>query len=303
MNDIKATVFDIQRFSVHDGPGIRTTVFLKGCPLNCLWCHNPESKAQSPEVMLYENLCIGCGECVAACEDKLHTFGDEGHKIDREGCKRCLDCASACVAGALTVSGKEMTVSEVLSEVMRDKSFYDNSGGGVTVSGGEPLMHADFCRELFREAKEQGISTAVETSGFGKWENIERLTECVDIFLWDYKETDPERHREYTGVDNALILENLAKLDSLGASIVLRCPIIPGLNDRDEHFRGIAEVLNKHTSVIRAELEPYHSLGKGKATAIGKDYPLGDMKSASKDDAKLWLEAISKYTDKKIIIS
>lgn len=303
MENIKATVFDIQRFSVHDGPGIRTTVFLKGCPLNCLWCHNPESKAKYPEVMLYENLCIGCGECVSTCEDKLHTFGDEGHKINREDCKRCLKCASACVAGALTVSGKEISVSDVLAEVMRDKSFYDNSGGGVTVSGGEPLMHTDFCVELLSAAKEQGISTAMETSGFGKWENIERLCSCVDIFLWDYKETNPERHREYTGVDNSLILENLAKLDSLGKTIVLRCPIIPGLNDREEHFKGIADVLNKHASVIRAELEPYHSLGKGKATAIGKDYPLGDMKSASKDDAKVWLEDISKYTDKKIIIS
>lgn len=303
MENIKATVFDIQRFSVHDGPGIRTTVFLKGCPLNCLWCHNPESKAKYPEVMLYENLCIGCGECVSTCEDKLHTFGDEGHKINREDCKRCLKCASACVAGALTVSGKEISVSDVLAEVMRDRSFYDNSGGGVTVSGGEPLMHTEFCVELLSAAKAQGINTAIETSGFGKWENIERLSACVDFFLWDYKETNPERHREYTGVDNSLILENLAKLDSLGANIVLRCPIIPGLNDREEHFRGIADVANKHNSIIRVELEPYHSLGKGKATAIGKDYPLGDMKSASKDDAKVWLEDISKYTDKKIIIS
>ena len=300
---MKATVFDIQRFSVHDGPGIRTTVFLKGCPLNCLWCHNPESKAKYPEVMLYEKLCIGCGECVSACEDKLHTFGDDGHEIDRENCKRCLKCASSCVAGALTVSGKEMDSSDVLSEVMRDKSFYDNSGGGVTVSGGEPLMHTEFCAELLSAAKAQGINTAIETSGFGKWENIKRLSACVDFFLWDYKETNPERHREYTGVDNSLILENLAKLDSLGANIVLRCPIIPGLNDREEHFRGIADIANKHNSIIRVELEPYHSLGKGKATAIGKDYPLGDMKSASKDDAKVWLEEISRYTDKKIIIS
>lgn len=253
--------------------------------------------------MLYEKLCIGCGECVSACEDKLHTFGDDGHEIDRENCKRCLKCASSCVAGALTVSGKEMDSSDVLSEVMRDKSFYDNSGGGVTVSGGEPLMHTEFCAELLSAAKAQGINTAIETSGFGKWENIERLSACVDFFLWDYKETNPERHREYTGVDNSLILENLAKLDSLGANIVLRCPIIPGLNDRKEHFRGIADVANKHNSIIRVELEPYHSLGKGKATAIGKDYPLGDMKSASKDDAKVWLEDISKYTDKKIIIS
>jgi len=303
MKDIKATVFDIQRFSLHDGPGIRTTVFLKGCPLNCVWCHNPESKTKSPELMLYENSCVGCGECVAACDIKLHSFTDGKHVIDRLSCRKCGKCANSCVGGALTVSGRDMTVCEVISEVMRDKAFYDNSGGGVTVSGGEPLMQTDFCVELLSLAKEQGITTAIETSGFGKWENIERLSNCVDYFLWDYKETSPERHREYTGVDNTLILDNLCRLDSLGASIVLRCPIIPGLNDRDEHFRGIANVVNRHSSIIRAEIEPYHSLGKSKAVAIGKDYPLADIKSVAKDDAAVWQAAISKYTDKKVIIS
>ena len=303
MENIKATVFDIQRFSIHDGPGIRTTVFLKGCPLNCLWCHNPESKSKNPEVMLHKNSCIGCGECVKACESKLHSFTDDGHIIDRESCKKCGKCANACVSGALTVSGSEMTVDEVFREVMRDKSFYDNSGGGVTVSGGEPLMQSDFCYELLSLAKEQGISTACETSGFGKWENIERLASYIDIFLWDYKETSPELHKKYTGVDNSLILENLCKLDALRASIVLRCPIIPGLNDREEHFKGIADTANRYSSIMRVEIEPYHSLGKGKATAIGKDYPLADLKSVSKDDAKVWLETIQKYTDKEIIIS
>jgi pyruvate formate lyase activating enzyme len=196
-----------------------------------------------------------------------------------------------------------MSAQEVLAEVMRDKAFYDNSGGGVTVSGGEPLMHTDFCCALLKMAKEKGISTACETSGFGKWENVERFAECVDIFLWDYKETSPALHREFTGVDNALILENLGKLDALGAKIVLRCPIIPGLNDREEHFAGIADVANKHASVLRVEIEPYHSLGKGKALAIGKDYPLADLKSVSKADAKVWVEAISKYTDKEVIVS
>lgn len=303
MGNITATVFDIQRFSVHDGPGIRTTVFLKGCHLNCLWCHNPESKSKEPEIMLYEKSCIGCGECVNACESKLHSFRNGTHTIDRDNCRKCGKCAEACVGGAISVSGKEKTVDEVFSEVLKDKTFYNNSGGGVTVSGGEPLMHTDFCFELLTMAKEQGISTACETSGFGKWENVERLSRCVDIFLWDYKETNPQRHREYTGVDNSLILENLRKLDALGAKIMLRCPIIPGLNDREEHFRGIADTANKHLSIKRIEIEPYHSLGKSKAFAIGKDYPLDDIKSASKADAKIWLEAISKYTDKEIIIS
>lgn len=303
MNDIKATVFDIQRFSLHDGPGIRTTVFLKGCPLNCLWCHNPESKSKNPEIMLHPTSCIGCGECVRVCEEKLHTFTELTHEIDRNSCQKCGKCATACVGGALTLSGTEMTVDAVLSEVMRDKTFYDNSGGGVTVSGGEPLLHTDFCVSLLTQAKEQGITTAVETSGFGKWENIERLSKCVDLFLWDYKETSPQLHREYTGVDNSLILENLSKLSGLGASVVLRCPIIPGLNDREEHFKGIADVANKHASVIRVELEPYHSLGKGKAAAIGKDYPLAEIKTVSKAEAKVWQDIISAYTDKKVIIS
>ena len=303
MENIKATVFDIQRFSVHDGPGIRTTVFLKGCPLNCLWCHNPESKSKYPELMIYEKSCIGCGECLSACPDNLHKFDDKLHTVDRVSCIGCGKCASACVSGAITVCGKEMSVSEVLSEVVRDKSFYDNSGGGVTVSGGEPLMHADFCHALFTLAKGEGISTACETSGFGKWENLERLASVTDIFLFDYKETSPERHREYTGADNSIILGNLARLDSIGAKIVLRCPIIPGLNDREEHFLGIAAVANKYPSIIRVELEPYHSLGKSKADAIGKNYPLADMKSVSKADAAVWLEAVSKHTEKEIKIS
>ena len=303
MEQIKATVFDIQRFSVHDGPGIRTTVFLKGCPLNCLWCHNPESKVPQPELMLHENSCIGCGECLKACERNLHAFSDGHHILDRDACRSCGQCAEACVGGALSISGNEMTADEVLAIVLRDKSFYDNSGGGVTVSGGEPLMQADFCTELLTRAKAQGISTACETSGFGRWETIERLRSCVDLFLWDYKETSPERHREYTGADNTRILENLRKLSDLGAAIVLRCPIIPGLNDREEHFRGIADIANTHASVLRIEIEPYHSLGKSKAAALGKEYPLAELKSASKDDAKGWQEAIARYTDKEIRIS
>ena len=303
MENVKATVFDIQRFSVHDGPGIRTTVFLKGCPLNCIWCHNPESKSSRPEIMIYGKSCVGCGECLNACLGKLHKFDDKLHTVDRVSCNGCGKCASACVSGAITLCGKEMSAAEVLSEVVRDKSFYDNSGGGVTVSGGEPLMHTDFCYALFTLAKGEGISTACETSGFGKWENLERLASVTDIFLFDYKETSAERHREYTGMDNSLILDNLARLDSIGAKIVLRCPIIPGLNDREEHFLGIADVANRHPSILRVELEPYHSLGKSKADAIGKDYPLSDMKSVSKDDAEVWLEAISKHTEKEIKIS
>ena len=303
MKNIKATVFDIQRFSIHDGPGIRTTVFLKGCPLSCMWCHNPESKSALPELMLHENSCVGCGECVNVCERKLHSFKEGKHVIDRKSCLICGRCADKCVGGAISVSGKEMTVGEVFSEVMRDKAFYDNSGGGITVSGGEPLMQSDFCYALLSLAKEQGISTAIETSGFSKWENVERLSDCVDLFLWDYKETSPSRHKEYTGVDNVLILENLGKLNEKGAKIVLRCPIIPGLNDREEHFIGIANTANAYSSIIKVELEPYHSLGKGKAIAIGKDYPLSDMKSATKADAEVWRNAISRYTDKEIIIS
>ena len=265
-----AVIFDIERSGMHDGPGIRTVVFFKGCPLRCRWCHNPESWDTAPQTLVYPEKCISCG-----------------------------GCADGCYTGARTICGQEMTVEQVMAPILADKPYY-GTDGGVTLTGGEPQMQADFALALTEACHQHGIGVAIETSmALYRPDLLSKMSLIMaDVKLWD----DP-RHREYTGADNTRILENLRKLSDLGAAIVLRCPIIPGLNDREEHFRGIADIANTHASVLRVEIEPYHSLGKSKAAAIGKEYPLGELKSASKDDAKVWQETIARYTDKEIRIS
>lgn len=300
MSEKNAVVFDVQRFSLNDGPGIRTIVFLKGCPLNCIWCHNPESKSQRSELMLYPTKCIGCGDCVSSCPEGLHSFGENGqHIIAREKCRRCGVCESAC-AGAIKLCGKPMSVDEALHQVMKDSVFYANSGGGLTISGGEPLMQADFTQALLKSAKERGIHTAIETSGYAKWDVIESLADYVDLFLWDVKETDSKRHKQYTGVDNALILSNLHRLNDLGATVVLRCPIIPGYNDRKEHLEAIGKMAEELSCVERVDIEPYHPLGKSKAEALGRDYPLDDLTFPSDEAVKSWCETVARLTTKPV---
>lgn len=296
----KAIVFNIQRFSINDGPGIRTTVFLKGCMLNCIWCHNPESKAPKPQLLLQQSRCIGCGECLSACEKGLHSFSEgEGHQIRREECEACGACADRCV-GALEISGKEMSVTEILREVEKDRVFYGNSGGGMTVSGGDPLFRPKFLLELLKEAKARGIHTCIETSGFGKWEDIQALIPYVDLFLWDVKECDSQRHREYTGVPNERILDNLHRLDEAGASVILRCPIIPGFNDRQEHFRFIGELAEQLSCVQRVDVEPYHPMGKSKSDSLGKPYPLAHLGFPPEEEVRGWMDAIAAGTSKPV---
>ena len=294
----QGTVFNIQKFSVNDGPGIRTTVFLKGCPLRCLWCHNPESKHTYPEIMYNEAKCASCGRCVTACETGAHIInkGSNLHIYDRSLCKGCGECAADCVFGAIEVAGKSMNADAVMEEVLRDKVFYDTSGGGMTLSGGEPMMQLEFTLELLTLAKENGLHTCMETCGYAKSDGYKKVAPLVDIFLFDYKVTDPELHKKYTGAENGLILENLAMLDSLGAKTVLRCPIIPGCNDTDEHFLGIAETANRLKNVIEINIEPYHPLGKGKSELLGVDYPLSDVGFPKDEAVAEWIRKISENT-------
>lgn len=292
----KCLVFNIQKFSVNDGPGIRTTVFLKGCMLDCVWCHNPESKSPKPQLFLNSRLCVGCGACLAACEKQLHRFEENGsHVIDRTRCGACGACVDACV-GALEMSGNPMTVDEILAEVRKDKAFYDNSGGGMTVSGGEPLFHPAFTLALLKAAKEEGLHTCIETSGFAAWKDVEALIPYVDLFLWDVKETDAALHKQFTGVANARILENLHRLDAAGAKMVLRCPIIPGYNARPEHLAGIAALANSLTNLQRIDVEPYHPLGSSKSAAIGESYALDGLGFPAEDVVKGWMETIAAAT-------
>lgn len=290
-----ALIFNIQRFSVNDGPGIRTNVFFKGCPLNCLWCHNPESKSTKPDLGFIASKCIGCGHCLTQCPGHCHTMENGEHVIDRSKCLACRACERFC-AGALEIMGREMTVDEVLGEVMKDEIFYKTSNGGMTVSGGEPMIQFPFITELLRAAKEKGLTCCMETCGFVAWARFEEIMPYVDLFLYDIKETDPARHREYTGADNALILENLRKLDGAGAKTVLRCPVIPGLNDRADHFAAVAHLADSLKNVQGIDVEPYHPLGKTKCENLGRDYPLADLSFPDKAQIQAWIGEIAAQT-------
>jgi glycyl-radical enzyme activating protein len=263
---MKGMVFNVQRFCLHDGPGIRTTVFLKGCPLNCAWCHNPEGLGARPQLMLDRSKCLCCGACAAVCG--RHRIADGAHTLMREGCIACGRCVQACRAGALEIAGYEADVEDIMAVVRRDKPFYGRGGGGLTISGGEPAAQPEFARALAHAAHSEGIGVCVETSGFCSKKTFLELAECVDIFLFDIKETDPERHRAFTGQYNAPILDNLRALNELGRQIVLRCPLIPGFNDRAEHFRAVAGLANELECVLRVEVEPYHPLGESKAARL-----------------------------------
>ena len=275
-------------------------MFVKGCPLNCIWCHNPESKAQGSELFYNKDKCICCGACVEACGKGAHTISECGHLFDRKGCSLCGKCASVCSVGALEVCGREISTEEALAEVMKDQIFYETSGGGVTVSGGEPLYSFDFTYELLSMAKERGLNTAIETSGFAPGEKVRRIAEVTDLFLFDCKETDPQLHREFCGVDNSLILSNLRLIDELSGRVILRCPIIPGKNDRDEHFAAIGKLAESLNCIEAVEVEPYHPLGEGKAESLGKSYALAGLGFPEKYTVDEWIKKISEKTKKPV---
>jgi len=273
-------IFDFKGFSVHDGPGIRITVFLKGCPLRCPWCHSPESQAFHTELNWMKKKCIGtenCGHCIKACPHGAISPENNKTKIsvDRSKCDNCGQCARACAAGALIMCGTDFTVDEIMGRIRRDVPFFNRSGGGVTISGGECLCQPEFTLEVLKRCKGSGIHTAVDTSGCVKWEVIESVLPYTDIFLYDIKGIDPVLHEEVIGVSNALILENVRKIAKAGGKMHIRIPVIPGYSDSVEFFNDISKFIIELGSAVEAvQILPYHKLGTVKWERLQKDNPM-----------------------------
>lgn len=267
-----ALIFDIKHFAIHDGDGIRTTVFFKGCPLKCVWCHNPEGISFSESIALYQHKCKGCGDCMRVCPEGAHVSFDGAHIIDFEKCKGCGLCTEECSADALKLYGRKVSTGEVLEELMEDKDFYSQSGGGVTLSGGECLAQADFCAELLRELKKCGIHTAVDTSGFVPRSAIDKVIPYTDVFLYDVKAFDESVHIYCTGRSNGVILENLKYIDACGKDIEIRIPYVPGYNDSE--MEKIADFLSLLKSLKRVRLLSYHNYAGSKYAALGMENTL-----------------------------
>ncbi len=283
--DGKPLVFNIQKFSTHDGDGVRTTIFFKGCPLKCRWCHNPESQRYEKELIFHHNKCVVCGKCVVKCPQQANSIVDGKLVFDRDKCTACGVCTDWCIKEAREIAGKEYTVDELVKEAKKDQIFYEQSGGGVTLSGGEVMaQNIDYIEQLCKRLHREGISVFIDTSGYTKYENLKRLIPFADVFLYDIKAIDSEEHKDYIGVDNALILENLVKLSNDGAGIYARLPIIGKVNATDGYINSVIRFLeDNHVKVQQVNLLPYHDIGKGKYASLDRPYDEASMVKPDKE--------------------
>ena len=272
MNDQQGVIFDVSRFCTDDGPGIRTTIFLKGCPLHCDWCHNPEGLSPKPQLSFEADKCTVCGMCATVCPQGCHTVGTDGHRINLSACITCGRCTEVCSTGALQMLGRLAKVDELVKTVEKDRSYYGASGGGVTLSGGEVLFQPDFAAALLREFRSRGIHTCIETSGIGSKESLQKLLPFTDLALLDFKLGDMDDLRRHTGADLAVVIRSADLLSKAGIPIVLRCPIIGGVNDTTSHIKMVGSFAASCDAVIKVELLPYHTLGQAKAQRLGMPY-------------------------------
>lgn len=289
MIERKAFIFNKQKYNMYDGPGVRTLVFFKGCPLRCKWCSNPEGLERKYQIMLRPTSCVSCGACAAVCPQGIHSISGTGeHLIDRtKDCIGCGKCVDACMYSALKVAGEQQTISELLDYIEEDRAFYDTSGGGVTLGGGEVTSQPEAAANLLMACKQVGINTAIETCGYAKKENLVKIAEFVDLFLFDIKNINPEKHFELTGVRNEIILENLTELLHKRHNVKIRMPMLKGINDSEEEIRGVINFLmpfKDYKNFKGIDLLPYHKLGVNKYVQLGMDYPIEGDPSLSDED-------------------
>ncbi len=285
-------VFEIERYAIEDGPGIRTVIFLKGCNLRCLWCQNPESQIERPQIMYYRQQCVGCGKCAEVCP--VSAISNDplfGFITKHDTCSLCEACIDACYYGARKLAGRDWLIDDLMQEILQDKAFYDNSGGGVTFSGGEPLLQFRALAELAALCQSHGIHTALETAGNVPWHILEGVIPHLDLIYYDMKHPDPRAHKKYTAVSNELILANLVSLSRVYSNIIVRIPVIPGVNDSLGIIKEMYAFLRDSTRIKNVELLPYHSFGAGKYEALGWNYEMGDVKNLEKQDCLPLAEA------------
>lgn len=280
--EIKGVLFNIQKFSLHDGPGIRTMVFFKGCSMSCLWCSNPESQEIKPQVMFNKNLCTKCGRCKSECKSAAIDMNSE-YRIDKSKCTECTKCVDNCLSGALVTEGRNYSVEDVIKELKKDSVQYRRSNGGITLSGGEVLLQPDFAVELLKECKSYGWHTAIETAMYVNSESVKKVIPYIDLVMIDIKSMNDEIHKKFTGVSNEIILQNIKLSDELAKEIIIRIPVIEGFNADLQSIGAIAQFSKSLTNLKRIDLLPYHNYGENKYQAIGREYSLKELKSPSKD--------------------